>query len=222
MSAVWRSRDPQRAMRLLLQELTHRVDGEFSAAIRILSSAAALTHSDETRRTLVAVQARLENFARVHHVLQAPEIQTDVDGCSYLQQLCVAISLSKLECLGIKLEVLDRECPIDSEQCWRLGIIVAELVAIDARRAFVSFPGADFGRDPSSAILPWGAQSTCARSWFSHRGRKQECRARQTRRAREGGWHVKHEGAYDLRSRLQLHFGGPTLSQVRTTATGSL
>jgi len=140
-SAVWRSRDPQRAMRLLLQELTHRVDGEFSAAIRILSSAAALTHSDETRRTLVAVQARLENFARVHHVLQAPEIQTDVDGCSYLQQLCVAISLSKLECLGIKLEVLDRECPIDSEQCWRLGIIVAELVATAARRSFVSSPG---------------------------------------------------------------------------------
>jgi two-component sensor histidine kinase len=37
--------------------------------------------------------------------------------------------------------VLDGVCPIDSEQCWRLGIIVAELVATAARHSFVSPPG---------------------------------------------------------------------------------
>jgi two-component sensor histidine kinase len=140
-SAVWRSRDPHRAMRLLLQELTHRVDGELSAAISTLASAAALAQSDEARSTLVAVQTRLENFARVHQALQAPQLRTNVDGCAYLQQLCAAISLSRLECRGVELEVLDGVCQIDSEQCWRLGIIVAELVAIAARHSFVSSPG---------------------------------------------------------------------------------
>jgi two-component sensor histidine kinase len=139
-SAVRRHRDPHRAMRLLLQELTYRVGGEFSAAISSLSSAAACTQSDEARSTLVAVQTRLENFARVHEALQVPEFRTNVDGCAYLQQLCAAISLSRLDCQGIELEVLDGACQIDSEQCWRLGLIVAELVAIAARHSFVSSP----------------------------------------------------------------------------------
>jgi two-component sensor histidine kinase len=140
-SAVWRNRDPHRATRLLIQELTHRVGREFSAAISTLSNAAAHARSDEALSTLVAVKTRLENFARVHQALQAPEFRTNVDGCEYLQQLCAAISLSRLECRGIELQVLDGVCPIDSEQCWRLGIIVAELVAIAARRAFVTSPG---------------------------------------------------------------------------------
>jgi two-component sensor histidine kinase len=140
-TAVRRNRDPRRATRLLLQELTHRVGGEFSAAIRLLSSAAALAKSDEARSTLLAVQTRLENFARVHQALQVPEFRTNIDGCAYLQQLCAAISLSRLECRGIELEVLDGVCQIDSEQCWRLGIIVAELVAIAARHLFLSSPG---------------------------------------------------------------------------------
>jgi two-component sensor histidine kinase len=128
-------------MRLLLQELTHRVGGELSAAIGTISSAAALAQCDEARSTLVAVQTRLENFARVHQALLVPEFRTDIDGCAYLQQLCAAISLSRLECRGIELEVLDGVCPIDSERCWRLGIIVAELVAIAARHSFASCPG---------------------------------------------------------------------------------
>src|SRR5262249_3605873 len=116
-------------MRLLLLELAHRVDGEFSAAIHTVSSAAALSQSHETRNALVAVQTRLENFARVHHALQAPEFQTNLDACAYLQQLCDAIKLSRLDWRGIELNVLDGVCPVDSEQCWYLGIIVADLVA---------------------------------------------------------------------------------------------
>jgi two-component sensor histidine kinase len=135
-----RRRDPHVAMRLLLEELTHRVGGEFAAAIRTISMAAALTQSDEVKSALAKVQCRLENFARVHGALRVPEFRTSIDGCAYLRQLCEAISLSRLQFRGIQLELLERKLEIDSEQCWRLGMIVSELVANAARHSFVNPP----------------------------------------------------------------------------------
>jgi len=133
-------KDPQRAMRLLLEELTHRVGGEFAIAIRTLSLAAALTQADEAKSILAAVQHRLENIARVHRALRVPEARTSVDGLTYLRQLCEAISLSRLRYRGISLELPDKMLEIDSEQCWRLGMIVSELVTNAARHSFVSPP----------------------------------------------------------------------------------
>jgi two-component sensor histidine kinase len=128
-------------MRLLLEELSHRVAGEFTAAIRAISSAAALAPTDEIRNALDAAQGRLENFARVHRALRIPEFRTSIDGCLYLRQLCEAISLSKLRTRGVRLELLERELQIDSEQCWRLGMMVSALVANALTHSFVSSPG---------------------------------------------------------------------------------
>lgn len=127
-------------MRLLLEELTHRVDGEFAAAIRTISRAAALAQTDEVKSALGAVQWRLENFARVHGRLRIPEFRTSIDGCVYLRQLCEAISLSRLQPLGVRLELLVRKFEIDSEQCCRLGMIVSELVSNAATRSFMKSP----------------------------------------------------------------------------------
>ena len=127
-------------MRLLLEELNHRVGGEFAAAIWTLSQATALAQTDEVKSALGAVQRRLENFARVHRALRVPEFRTSIDGCVYLRQLCEAISLSRLQFRGIRLELLERKLEIDSEQCWRLGMIVSELVASAASHSFVNPP----------------------------------------------------------------------------------
>src|SRR5215469_4793645 len=109
--------DSQRVIRLLLEELTHRVGGEFAAAIRTVSRAAALAQTDEAKGALAAVQCRLENFARVHRALRVPEFRTTIDGCAYLRQLCAAINLSRLQFRGIHLELLERDFDVDSEQC---------------------------------------------------------------------------------------------------------
>jgi two-component sensor histidine kinase len=135
-----RRRDPQRALRLLLEELTHRVDAEFAAAIGTISRSAALAQTDEVKNALGAVRSRLENFARVHGALRVPEFRTSIDGCRYLRQLCEAINLSRLQFRGIRLELLERKFEIDSEQCWRLGMIVSELVTSAARHSFVDSP----------------------------------------------------------------------------------
>ena len=132
--------DPQRAMRLLLEELTHRVGAELATAIRTISKAGALAPTDEAKSILAAVQQRLENFSRVHHALRVPEARTSIDGRSYLRQLCEAISLSRLRYRGISLELPEKMLEIDSEQCWRLGMIVSELVTNAARHSFVSPP----------------------------------------------------------------------------------
>lgn len=136
-----RHREPQRALRLLLEELSNRVDREFTAAVRTLSSAAALAHTEDARNALGAVQCRLENFARVHAALRVPEFRTSIDGSAYLRQLCAAISASRLQFRGIELECVGNAFDIDTEQCWRLGMIVSQLVNNASGHTFVDIPG---------------------------------------------------------------------------------
>jgi two-component sensor histidine kinase len=52
--------------RLLLDELTHRINNEFAAAIGIVSVATARSTTDEARTELARVQNRLESLACVH------------------------------------------------------------------------------------------------------------------------------------------------------------
>jgi two-component sensor histidine kinase len=107
----------------------------------MISRAAALAQTDEAKSILTAVQHGFENFARVHLALRIPEARTTVDGRTYLRELCEAISLSRLRYRGISLELLEKKLEIDSEQCWRLGMIVVDLGTNAARRSFVSSPG---------------------------------------------------------------------------------
>jgi two-component sensor histidine kinase len=127
--------------RLLLNEFTHRVNNELAAAIGIVSTAIARAASEEARHALTRVLHCLENFARVHHLLRVPDVRTDVDACAYLRVLCGAIRASWLEENRIEVLLIERPLTIDSEQCWRLGIIVSELISNAVRHAFGSGRG---------------------------------------------------------------------------------
>jgi two-component sensor histidine kinase len=122
--------------RLLLREFTHRINNDFAAAVSVISLAAARSGSDEVKAVLSVVQDRLQSFASVHRALQMPEHGTQIDAASYLRQLCQAISRSKLESRGIRLVLATRPVRMDSEACWRLGMIVSELITNAARHAF--------------------------------------------------------------------------------------
>jgi two-component sensor histidine kinase len=127
--------------RLLLCEFTHRINNELASAISLISIAAARSASDEVKAALTAVTHRLQNYARVHSALQMPEQDTSVDAGAYLRQLCQAISLSKLDSEGIELVLVERPIRIDSDRCWRLGLIVSELITNSARHAFIGRGG---------------------------------------------------------------------------------
>ena len=127
--------------RLLLAELTHRINNEFAAASGLVSLAAARISAPDVKEVLADVKNRLANFARVQQALQVPALRISVDATDYLQKLCVAISESKLSERGITLRLTAPPLQLNSEQCWRLGLIVSELISNCARHAFAAKGG---------------------------------------------------------------------------------
>jgi two-component sensor histidine kinase len=121
---------------LLMRELTHRINNEFSSLISMTSLAAARSRHPEVKKALADVEDRLERYARVHRVLQMPQQRGRIDATAYLRQLCLAISQSKLVDKNIKLTLADRPLLLSSEQCWLLGLIVNELITNAMRHAF--------------------------------------------------------------------------------------
>jgi len=85
---------------------------------------------------LAAVADRLQNYALVHHALQIPEHTGCIDAAAYLRQLCQSISRSRLESKGIELRLVAPPLEMNSERCWRLGLIVSELITNAERHAF--------------------------------------------------------------------------------------
>ena len=122
--------------RLLLNEITHRFNNEFAAAIGIVSVAMASSKAEEARAALATVLDRLQNLGRLHQSLQIPDHETRVDVGAYLRPLCAAIVRSQLEYRGIRLTLVEHSFPLSSVKCWMLGMILAELVFNSARHAF--------------------------------------------------------------------------------------
>jgi two-component sensor histidine kinase len=125
-----------RDARLLLREFSHRINNEFASAIGMISIVGRHAVDAEVKAALAAVEDQLANYARVHHALQIPESNCHVDAAAYLRQLCTAICHSKLNAVGITLLLAERPFQMDSERCWRLGLIVSELITNSARHAF--------------------------------------------------------------------------------------
>jgi two-component sensor histidine kinase len=130
------SRGSPFAERLLLREFAHRISNEFASAISVISLAAARSGNDEVKVALAAAQDRLQNYADVHQALRVPEHDSLVDVSAYLNQLCQAISRSRLDLKGIELVLVESPLRMNSDCCWRLGMIVSELITNSARHAF--------------------------------------------------------------------------------------
>ena len=127
---------PERSLaeaNLLLCEYSHRINNEFASAIGAISHAAARSGTAEARGALVAVKEQLLNYALVHQVLQMPEHSIRIDAAVYLRRLCRAIRRSKLDSGRIELSLVARKCPMNSQRCWRLGLIVSELITNSVR-----------------------------------------------------------------------------------------
>jgi two-component sensor histidine kinase len=122
--------------RLLVGELTHRMKNEFAAAIGVVSLAAARSPNAEVKSALAAVEERLHSFVQVNRCLQIPSRDTIIDASAYLRRLCQSIGRSRLDCRGIELQFVSRPLQMNSERCWRLGMIISELITNAARHAF--------------------------------------------------------------------------------------
>ena len=127
---------------VLLQELNHRINNEFAAAIGVATVAAARSGNDEVKAALTDVAELLHRYVDVHRLLQMPDHDTPVDAAAYLRQLCLSVSRSQLDARQISLVLSAQALRLQAERCWRLGMIVHELISNAARHAFENRGGA--------------------------------------------------------------------------------
>jgi two-component sensor histidine kinase len=121
---------------VLLHELNHRISNEFAAAISAVSVAAIRSSDQAVKAALSDVRELLHHYADVHRALRTPDDDTSVDAARYLHQLCLSISRAKLDERGIKLALSVQPLQLPGEHCWRLGMILYELITNAARHAF--------------------------------------------------------------------------------------
>ncbi len=141
---------------ILLQELNHRINNEFAAAISVVSLAATRSANNEVKTALTAVTELLHHYASVHRALQMPEHDVEVDAEPYLRQLCFSIGRSHLDSRKIKLVLAVEPFPLQAPIIWRLGMIVYELIINAARHAFD-----DCGGEIRLAVWPDGPVVKC-------------------------------------------------------------
>lgn len=121
---------------LLVHELTHRINNEIASMIGVVSLAAARSGNRDVEIALTGVTELLHHHADVYRALQMPEYHTRIDAAEYVKQLCLSISRSKLDYMKIGMVLAARPLSMQSDRCWRLGMIVYELVTNAARHAF--------------------------------------------------------------------------------------
>lgn len=112
--------------RLLMHELTHRLNNELASVISIISLAAARCRNPEVRNALVGVTELLHHSADVHRALQMPAHNTNIDAGTYLGRLCQCLSLSKLNPMKITLVIAVCPLRMPADRCWRLEHVLAE------------------------------------------------------------------------------------------------
>jgi two-component sensor histidine kinase len=121
---------------IFVREITHRINNEFASAISAVSLAASQSENQEVRIALAGVLEHLWSYARVHRALQMPTADATIDASEYIGALCQSISSSKLQHRGVELVFVDQHFQLDATRCWKLGMIVNELITNAERHAF--------------------------------------------------------------------------------------
>ena len=107
--------------------ISHRVVNEYTEAIAILSLAASRRHAPADP-TLAQATKRLQAYAESHRVLLAPVANSPLDLGVHIGKLCASLSRASIEERGIHLDLSVEKIRIDSTLCWRVGLIVSELI----------------------------------------------------------------------------------------------
>ena len=98
--------------RVLLHELIHRINNEFSSLISAVSRTAARSVNQEVKVALAHIIELLFHYAELHRALQMPERETHIDVATYLENLCLSISRSKLD--DMKIDLVPAASPLAS------------------------------------------------------------------------------------------------------------
>jgi two-component sensor histidine kinase len=120
---------------LLLRELDHRIKNELTSAIYAVSAKAVESDSVAVKAALLDVVDLLHQCADVHRAQRMPDQGRLTDAAKYLQQLCFSITKYRLDRLAIRVLFSADDLRLEGERCWKLGLIVSELLTNVARHA---------------------------------------------------------------------------------------
>jgi two-component sensor histidine kinase len=120
---------------LLLRELNHRINNDLTCAICAVSVTAMESESLAVSAALLDVVDILRQCADVHRALHIPDQGCLANAARYLQQLCFSITKYRMDRLGIRVLYSADDLRLEGERCWRLGLIVSELLTNVARHA---------------------------------------------------------------------------------------
>src|SRR3954468_12987507 len=120
---------------LLLRELNHRVNNELTSAICTVSAKAVKSDDVAVKAALLVVVDLLHGYADVHKALRMPDPGHLTDAARYVQHLCFSTAKYRLDRLSIRLFCSVDDLRLEGERCWKLGLIVSELLTNVARHA---------------------------------------------------------------------------------------
>jgi two-component sensor histidine kinase len=120
---------------LLLRELNHRIKNELTSTICAVSAKAVQANSVAVKAALLDVVDLLHQCADVHRALRMPDQGRFTDAARYLQQLCFSITKYRLDRLAIRVLFSADDLRLEGERCWKLALIVSELLTNVARHA---------------------------------------------------------------------------------------
>jgi two-component sensor histidine kinase len=139
------SEDPSARSReawTLLAEIEHRVANEYALAIASLSRAAMEVSDVEAKAAVLGAVERLRDYAAAHRARQEPAGEGLVELSDYLRTLCSAMSRASLNERGIHLRLLGEQVELEPARCWRVGLIVSELIVNAMRHGLGESRGA--------------------------------------------------------------------------------
>src|ERR1700726_495942 len=120
---------------LLLREWNHRINNELNSAIYAVSAKAVQSDSVAVKAALLDVVELLHQCADVHRAQHIPDPGRLTDAARYLQQLCFSVTKYRLDRLAIRVLFSADDLRLEGERCWKLGLIVSELLTNVARHA---------------------------------------------------------------------------------------
>jgi two-component sensor histidine kinase len=131
---------------LLLREWNHRINNELNSVIYAVSAKAVQSDSVAVKAALLDVVDLLHQCADVHRAQHMPDPGRLTDAARYLQQLCFSVTKYRLDRLAMRVLFSADDLRLEGARCWKLGLIVSELLTNVARHAQFD------GRDPELRV----------------------------------------------------------------------
>jgi two-component sensor histidine kinase len=120
---------------LLLRELNHRTGNDLTSAICTVSAQAMQSDNMAVKAALLGVVDLLNHCADVHRALHMPDQKRLTDAAAYLHRLCFSVTKYQLDHLAIRVLLSADDLRLEGERCWKVGLIVSELLTNVARHA---------------------------------------------------------------------------------------